>query len=74
MRVKVSRDGIMLDALIFEVLGFDNAGVVEATLALNPGLADTLAASGHILPLGTVVTLPDQGAIAPADKTIKLWD
>lgn len=45
------------------------AGTVEATLALNPGLAEL----GPILPLGTPVTLPAQPARATTN-TLKLWD
>lgn len=74
MRIEVTRQGVMLDQLCFEVLGFDNAGVVERTLDLNPSLAAVLRANAHVLPLGTVLNLPEPGEIAITDTTIKLWD
>lgn len=74
MRVEVTRLGLMLDQLVFEVLGFDNNGTVEETLRLNPGLAATLRANGNMLPLGHVVSLPEPNSIRPVDTTIKLWD
>ena len=46
------------------------AGVVEATLAINPGLA----AKGPHLPAGTVVQLPAITAAQKNIKTIQLWD
>ncbi|MEL5430388.1 tail protein X [Serratia nevei] len=45
------------------------AGVVEAVLLANPGLAEL----GVILPHGTVVTLPVIDT-APASETVQLWD
>lgn len=74
MRVEITRMNIMLDQLCFEVLGTDTGGVVEAALALNPGLARTLAANGLVLPLGITVILPDPETTRPVDRTIKLWD
>jgi phage tail protein X len=44
-------------------------GVVEATLRLNPGLADL----GRILPAGIIVELA-QPAAASARAVVKLWD
>jgi len=44
-------------------------GITEAVLEANPGLADL----GPVLPIGTLVNLPDISA--PAQQTtIKLWD
>lgn len=74
MRITVTRTGVMLDRLCFDILGTDAGGVVEATLVLNPGLAELLAGNGHELPLGHTLTLPDPEALRPADRTIKLWD
>lgn len=58
----------LLDALAWRRLG-RTAGVVEATLAANPGLA----AQGPELRAGQQVTLvqPEQ---APQRATINLWD
>ena len=74
MRVEVTRQGIMLDQLVNEVLGFDNGGVVERTLDLNPGLAALLKAHDNTLPLGLVVVLPEPGEVKSRDVSIKLWD
>lgn len=60
--------GDTLDQLCQRHLG-TTAGTVEATLVLNPGLADL----GPELPLGTPVTLPAQPARATANR-LKLWD
>ncbi len=60
--------GDTLDALCFRVYG-RTAGVVEAVLLVNPGLAEL----GVILPHGTVVTLPVIDT-APASETVQLWD
>lgn len=48
------------------------AGITEQVYAANPGLADL----GPILPLGTLVTLPDLPT-QPAETTrqlVNLWD
>lgn len=46
------------------------AGVVEAVLDANPGLA----AQGPTLPAGLLVTLPEQQTAAPERQTVSLWD
>lgn len=62
-----------LDLLCWRHLG-QTAGVVEAALAMNPGLAEL----GAILPHGQLVSLPDPAT--PASTTAKtvpsvnLWD
>lgn len=60
-----------LDLLCWRYLGI-TAGVVEAALQLNPGLADY----GPILPQGILVTLPDATTVSQTDttETIQLWD
>ena len=66
----LAQQGDTLDALLWRTRGFgadDLAGALEA----NPGLAEL----GAILPLGTVVTVPE--ATTPAPRTlplIQLWD
>lgn len=45
-------------------------GVVEATLEMNPGLADY----GTVLPHGLVVELPDAPSAKPKTPLINLWD
>lgn len=63
--------GETLDGLCWRLLGTTAAGVVEAALALNPGLA----ALGPVLPEGTAVTLPDPPATAAVPReTINLWN
>lgn len=47
----------------------DESGFVEVVLEANPGLAGI----GPILPIGTVIQLPD--LIRPAElSTLSLWD
>lgn len=47
----------------------DESGFVEVVLENNPGLADI----GPILPIGTMVNLPD--LVRPAElSTVSLWD
>ncbi|MDQ8022177.1 MAG: tail protein X [Moraxellaceae bacterium] len=67
MRV-IARQNELLDALCMRHYG-RTAGVVEAVLEANPGLA----ALGPQLPHGTPVELPD---LAPREvrNTINLWD
>lgn len=45
------------------------AGVTEAVLNANPGLADV----GVFLPYGYAVEMPDR-VPAPATDTLQLWD
>lgn len=61
--------GETLDALCQRVLG-RTAGVTEAVLAANPGLADL----GPVLPMGRLVALPDAAAAAQTETaTVQLW-
>lgn len=60
--------GDSVDSLCYRHLGTSDA--VEATLEANPGLA----ALGAILPMGTVVALPDAVQSAPTKTLIQLWD
>ena len=63
-----AHQGDTVDALCWRHLQ-RTQGVVEATLLLNPGLAD----HGPILPMGAAVLLPAATAAAPR-PTVKLWD
>lgn len=59
-----------LDELCWRAVG-RTAGITEAALDLNPGLA----AGGPQLAEGTIVTLPDDVDAAPAVReTVQLWD
>lgn len=69
MRVH-ARQGDTLDALCWRHLG-RTAGVVEAALESNPGLASL----GTVLPHGTAVDLPDSTPSAPTNRAlVQLWD
>lgn len=70
MRV-AARQHDTLDALCWRHLG-RTAGAVEQALDLNPGLA----ALGPVLPIGTVVVLPDTPpATEPhVQRLVQLWD
>lgn len=70
MTTATARAGETVDAICWRVLG-RTRDVTEQVLALNPGLA----AKGPKLPAGTVVTLPDTAALAPAvTDIVQLWD
>ncbi|WP_447936956.1 tail protein X [Thermomonas fusca] len=71
MRVH-AHQGDTLDALLWRHAG-RTAGLLEATLLANPGLAGL----GVVLPHGAVVEIPDQAmrAAETADlPLIQLWD
>ena len=60
-----------LDPICWRYLG-TTAGVVEAALALNPGLASY----GPILPQGIIIELPDPETVTGMNitETVQLWD
>jgi phage tail protein X len=58
-----------VDALCWRHYG-RTAGVTEAVLEANPGLAD----HGPILPQGIVVNLPAAQLAAPQRQMVNLWD
>ena len=59
-----------LDLIIWRRYKRKTPGLVEATLDLNPGLADL----GHFIPQGTVVTIPVDKPATPVHETlIRLW-
>lgn len=61
--------GDSVDSLCYRHLGSSEA--VETVLEANPGLA----ALGPVLPMGTVVTLPDAAAVTTRQNDIiQLWD
>lgn len=51
----IKGEGISLDLLLWRIHGVRGQELVEAGLELNPGLSGL----GAVLPLGTVVTIPD---------------
>lgn len=68
MKVR-TRQGDVLDALLFERLG--RHADVGAVLEANPGLA----ARGPVLPAGLEIDLPEPGAAgtAPVATPVRLW-
>jgi phage tail protein X len=65
----ISRQGDTLDALCWRHYGRTD-GTVEAALQANPGLADL----GVVLPMGTVVELPEPAAIFSTRPLVQLFD
>lgn len=61
--------GDTLDFICWKVYGGQQSGAVEAVLEANPGLADL----GPVLPLDTVVVLPDLPKPATEVQPIRLW-
>jgi phage tail protein X len=59
----------MVDAICHRYYG-GSSGTTEAVLAANPGLADL----SPILPLGTMITLPDIQTRTQQTKLVSLWD
>lgn len=67
----IAHQGDTIDLICWRELGTTSGGIVEATLALNPGIAD----AGPIIAEGTRVILPDPPATAaPSRETVNLWD
>jgi len=67
--IVLALQGETLDALCRRVLG-RTAGVTEAALVANPGLADV----GPFLPTGYAVTLPDAVMRVPVETgLVQLW-
>lgn len=58
-----------VDALCWRFYG-RTAGVTEAVLEANPGLAD----HGPILPQGLVVNMPEAQTSAPQRQMVQLWN
>lgn len=58
-----------VDALCWRFYG-RTAGVTEAVLEANPGLADY----GPILPQGLIVNMPEAQTSAPQRQMVQLWN
>ena len=58
-----------VDALCWRFYG-RTAGVTEAVLEANPGLAD----HGPTLPQGLVVNMPEAQTTAPQRQMVQLWN
>lgn len=64
-----TREGDILDAIVWKYYGSTSGQAVETVLEANRGLADY----GPILPAGVVLVLPDIEAPKKA-QGIRLWD
>ncbi|MGY4638155.1 tail protein X [Pseudomonas sp. TE24901] len=64
-----TNQGDTVDALCWRFYG-RTAGVTEAVLEANPGLAD----HGPILPQGLVVNMPEAQTSAPQRQMVQLWN
>lgn len=65
----IANQGDTVDAICWRYYG-RTAGVTEAVLEANPGLADL----GPVLPHGTQITLPDAAPQAEQRQMVNLWD
>ncbi|WP_338910680.1 tail protein X [Mycetohabitans rhizoxinica] len=65
----ISSQGDTLDVLCWRHYGRTD-GTVEAAFLANPGLAEL----GVVLPLGTIIELPDASAIASTAPLVQLFD
>lgn len=64
-----SKDGDTVDEIIWRYYGNQVRGAMEIVLEANPGLADL----GPVLPVGTVVQLPE--IETPKEvESVSLWD
>lgn len=69
MPTVIAAQGDTVDSICWDYYG-RTAGVTEAVLDANPGLADL----GPIIPHGTAVTLPDAAPQAEQPKVVNLWN
>lgn len=65
----IAAQGNTVDSLCWQYYG-RTAGVTEAVLDANPGLADL----GPIIPHGTAVILPDAAPQLEQRQVVNLWD
>jgi len=65
----IANQGDTVDAICWRYYG-RTAGVTEAVLEANPGLADL----GPVIPHGTAITLPDAAPQAEQRQVVNLWD
>jgi phage tail protein X len=64
-----SREGDMVDAIVWGQYGRTDGQIVEQVMDANPVLAD----HGPELPAGVVITLPDVQQ-SSSQKALRLWD
>jgi phage tail protein X len=68
MRI-ISLQGDTVDLVCWRVYGRTH-GALEAVFAANPGLADY----GVVLPLGTVIEMPELAHASPSTPLLQLFD
>jgi len=66
----IAQQGDTLDLLCYRHYSQESTGIVETVLNLNSQLAEF----GPVLPLGTVVILPEQVPTAADNTMVQLWD
>lgn len=64
-----SREGDMVDAVVWSQYGRTDGQIVEQVLDANPALAD----HGPELPAGVTIILPDVQQ-ASSQKALRIWD
>ena len=69
MPTVIANQGDTVDAICWRYYG-RTAGVTEAVLEANPGLAD----HGPIVPHGTQVSLPEAAPQVEQRQVVNLWD
>lgn len=69
MRTAISRDGDMLDALVWRAAG-KTSGALELVLDANP----RIAALPPVLPAGVAVVIPDAALAPPPQAAFRLWE
>ncbi|MCY1348831.1 Phage Tail Protein X [compost metagenome] len=69
MATVIANQGDTVDAICWRHYG-RTAGVTEAVLEANPGLAEL----GAVIPHGTTVVLPDAAPQAEQRQVVNLWD
>ncbi len=69
MTTVIANQGDTVDAICWRYYG-RTAGVTEAVLDANSGLADL----GPVIPHGTAVILPDAAPQAEQRQVVNLWD
>ncbi|MNG23328.1 Phage Tail Protein X [compost metagenome] len=69
MATVIAHQGDTVDAICWRHYG-RTAGVTEAVLEANPGLAEL----GAVIPHGTSIVLPDAAPQAEQRQVVNLWD
>jgi phage tail protein X len=65
-----TRDGDVLDDVVWRHYGAQNAAMLRAVFAASPGLAE----QGELLPEGIEIVLPDIEQPANEIQSVALWD